>query len=337
MTQKGLNLIKSIERRFRKPNNPQSKPQPSTEKNLGSELKPTSRKSVLRRAWLQATPVNVPHQFMSSTSTLVSPTPTELSLDASKPASVTSVASQASISTSITTVLFEPVRARAHKVFMTFPTRKPAELGFVLPLRKTRSMADLSAARASIVPTITLTSPSDEADYALCLPRGWETSTDCLAPPSRAARHWPHPFGPWLRVERQADGIESPGRLTDDRLLNWPVEAPLPPRLITDAQRKTIALVEQISLNLDLAQHALHSRFDVSWKYVTEEEDDDEDDDDEEDDEDDDDDEGYTWPRSPFNTFVSLVCFSLFTSFGVLINLKSTLKANNQSINQNVL
>lgn len=276
---RSFGFLKAIKERFRRKSFTSSH---APEREVGTEPpKNPTMLTNLRRA-LQSSPDLVQNKLMSSTSTLSSrlSSPTRSSLESSQ-RSYGKFAHTMDIN-SRTTVLFEPQRARKQS---TFPIRQASDISFARPLRQTRSMAECVAQSPNPLPTITITTPEDDERYVLFSPKSDEPDRGHLAVPTQGARNWPHPAGPWLRASEDINPLASKNsyRLSNDTLVRWPAGRNAPPRLMTDDEREALALVEQINLNLELAQSALYSRLQPpSLDQWAEEFDDEEYDDDEE-------------------------------------------------------
>ncbi|EGG02067.1 uncharacterized protein MELLADRAFT_110455 [Melampsora larici-populina 98AG31] len=270
----------AIKQRFQRKSFTSSSDAPEPEVGMEPSKNPTLLTN-LKRA-LQSSPELVQNKLMSSTSTLSSrlSSPTRSSLESSQ-RSHSNFARIMDIN-SRTTVIFEPMRGRKQS---NFPLRQASDMSFVRPLRQTRSLAECAVQSPNLLPTITITTPEDDERYVLFSPKSDEPDHCHLAVPTLGSRNWPHPAGPWLRASEDVNPLASKHsyRLSNDTLVRWPAGRNSPPRLMTDDQREAIALVEQINLNLEMAQTALYSRLQPpcldEW---AEEFDDDEYDDDEE-------------------------------------------------------
>ncbi|KAG0151568.1 hypothetical protein CROQUDRAFT_504589 [Cronartium quercuum f. sp. fusiforme G11] len=290
----------------------QKKPSIEKQKLPLIETKNSNLMNNLKRAF-QSSPElsnnNNNNKFMSSTSTLNSshlPSPTEPSLE-SNPSSYSSTSLNTHENPSTTIVLFEPIRVR--KPFI-FPLRtNTSELAFPLPLQKSRASYENMTQTSSpfLVPIITLTSPTDDHQYALFCPKALDPNPQSLCVPVRASRNRPHPFGPWLRTVGDAH-LRTPDeilRLSGDALVGWPVSRSLPPRLMTDAEREAIMLVEKIQRDLEIAHHTFHSHFDHQpWVPEFSEEIDDDDDDDDDDDEEEEEEVVFLYRKNQSNSLV---------------------------------
>ncbi|KAH9818706.1 hypothetical protein DFH28DRAFT_89246 [Melampsora americana] len=257
MPMKPFGFLKAIKQRFRRKSLTSSSHAPEPEVGMDPPRNPTLLTN-LKRA-LQSSPELVQNKLMSSTSTLSSrlSSPTRSSLESSQRSNGNSA--HIMDINSRTTVLFEPTRARKQS---TFPIRQASDVSFTRPLRQTRSLADCVVQSPIYLPIITVTTPEDDERYVLFSPKSEEPDHLHLAVPTLGGRNWPHPAGPWLRAPEDINPLASKDcyRLSNDTLVRWPAGRSAPPRLMTDAEREAIALVQQINLNLEMAQSALYSR-----------------------------------------------------------------------------
>ncbi|MBW0497998.1 hypothetical protein O181_037713 [Austropuccinia psidii MF-1] len=190
-----------------------------------------------------------------------------------------------------TKVLFSPLKS---------PNFSRSKLPFHFPIKKTKSVGEFqTAGTAPTLPMITLTPPEDEHVYVLYRAIPPIISNNLLSVPTRPAyrfstrfydksKKYPHPAGPWLRPINYQDycfktGCEEKNwrngsRLGNGKVVGWNTSftqvlgVPLPPQLPNEHDLERLALVEQISLNLDEAQKALYGNLHESWDVESEEE-----------------------------------------------------------------
>lgn len=189
----------------------------------------------------------------------------------------------------LTEVLFSPSKGATN-------SGDGRKLKFRFEFRKNKSVDQLRSTRnaAYKMPVITLTTPGDEQEYILHRPIPLVLCKKSLSVPTRSysneytsgtskfcAKSWPHPAGPWLRPsasEEYALYLKSDRsdflkgwRLGTGKVIGWEpgwMEAlgiTLPPQLPTEQDLNKMALVQQISMNLDRAQNALYGTLDEGW------------------------------------------------------------------------
>lgn len=205
-----------------------------------------------------------------------------------------------------TKVLFCP--PKPSPVFGFLPSSRSV---FGFGLRKTKSASEFQPVlkpagnvhRPWNLPTITLSEPDDDDIYLLSRPTPLLSLSGHLQVLTRTSsekrkhhiattqelspKRWPHPSGPWLRCSEEDIGrinreeeLVFGFRLGDGRLLGMSMNhlekigIDIPPRLPTEEELQTLALVEQISMSLDRAQDALYDAFDQNrWDDDWDEED----------------------------------------------------------------
>ncbi|CAH7670396.1 hypothetical protein BY996DRAFT_6421024 [Phakopsora pachyrhizi] len=192
-----------------------------------------------------------------------------------------------------TIVLFEPPKSLPGHRYNS-RARLPFQINnFVVKRRKsTLELSTRENNRQSYLPTITLTLPEDDNLYYLTrpcplIPKSTHLQIPAQAPSAKfrdlAPKRWPHPAGPWLRPEIdrgpnhstiQFEAFAPGSRLADGSVIGWEPDdfeamgVYMPPKLLSEQDRQTIALVEQIATSLDEAQEALYQ----CWKDEEEEE-----------------------------------------------------------------